>query len=371
MIRLLAFLTLLPGLALAQEDTPATSQPALAGPLEEEMPGELIIATREAPPFAFRGPDGAWTGISIDLLRVMADELDFTYALEEAELAEMIAGVGDGRYDASIAALSITPEREEVVDFTHPFYSTGLGIAVDTGSSGGWFRVLRNIFTWQFGAVLAGLSAVLLLAGAAIWAFERRGNNEEFRREPVRGLGDGFWWAAVTMTTVGYGDKSPRTLGGRIVGLIWMFTAMIIVASFTAAIAAALTVGQLGGRVADASDLASSRVGVVEGSSGAEEMQVRRISTRPYPSTGDGLAALANGELDAFVHDRPLLQFLMEEDFQGRVRVLPEPIGRQDYGIALPEGSELREPMNRALLAYVRSEDWGDVVARYIGSDPR
>ncbi|MGO2102628.1 MAG: ion channel [Psychroflexus halocasei] len=44
------------------------------------------------------------------------------------------------------------------------------------------------------------------------------------------------------MTTVGYGDKSPLSLGGRIVGLIWMFMAVIILSSLTAGIASALTV---------------------------------------------------------------------------------------------------------------------------------
>ena len=353
----------------AQEESPSASQPALGGPTETgTAPDTLIVATREAPPFAFRGADGEWTGIALEMWAALADELDLSYRLEEASLDDMIAGTADGRYGAAVAALSITPAREERVDFTFPFYSTGLGIAVDPSADGGWLRVVRNFFTWQFLAVLAGLSAVLLAAGAAVWFFERRGNPDEFPRAPVKGLGDGFWWAAVTMTTVGYGDKSPRTLGGRIVGLVWMFTAMIIVASFTAAIAASLTVGQLGGRVAGLSDLDSVRVGAVADSSGFDDLAERRIDAARYDSVAAGLDALEAGRIDAFVHDRPLLLFTAREAREGRVRVLDETLGRQDYGIALPEGSDLRERLNRALLAYVRSPNWGALTRRYLGA---
>ncbi len=367
-------LCLLPLAAAAQDETPNRAQSDVGAAAEDgaATDAELTVATRQAPPFAFRDGDGAWTGIAIDLWAAVADELDLRYRLVAAEsLYDMITGTAAGRYDAAIAAVSITPAREAEVDFTFPFYATGLGIAVDPAATGGWLRVLRNIFTWQFAVVLAGLSAVLLAAGVAVWLFERRGNDEEFRRDPVRGLGDGFWWAAVTMTTVGYGDKSPRTLGGRIVGLVWMFTAMIIVASFTAAIAASLTVGQLGARVAGVSDLDSVRVGVVADSSGAESLARRRIDAIRFDDVERGLDALRAGRIDAFVHDRPLLLWVAEQDRAGGVRILPDEIGREDYGIVLPEGADLREPLNRALLGYVRTPGWERITTDYLGAGAR
>ncbi|WP_422075552.1 transporter substrate-binding domain-containing protein [Tranquillimonas rosea] len=351
----------------AQEETPTETQPALGQAVEDGGTGPLRVATRTAPPFAFVGPDGEWTGIAIELFRAVADELDRSFTLEEVPLDDMIDGTAAGTYDAAIAALSITPGREERVDFSFPFYSTGLGIAVHPDPAGGWLRVVRNIFTWQFLAVLAGLSTVLVAAGGAVWAFERRGNNEEFHPDALHGIGDGFWWAAVTMTTVGYGDKAPRTLGGRIVGLIWMFTAMLIVASFTAAIAASLTVGQLSQGISGIADLEDASVGVVSAATGADEMAARGIRARGFDTIEDGYDALAAGRIDAFLHDMPLLRWIALQEYQGEIQVLPDPIGRQDYGIALPEGDELREPINRALLAYIRSPEWQALVTRYLG----
>ena len=65
--------------------------------------------------------------------------------------------------------------------------------------------------------VVMALSFVLLLAAFGVWLFERKANAEQFGGSPARGLGAAFWWSAVTMTTVGYGDKAPQTKGGRLV----------------------------------------------------------------------------------------------------------------------------------------------------------
>ena len=351
------------GIAAAQGGTGSDQTTA-----DNAQSDPMIIATKDAPPFAFVGGDGEWTGIAIEAVNAIVADLGRTVEWREDTLDGMLAAVAAGDVDAAAAAITITPAREARLDFTFPYYTTGLGIAVDPNAGNGWFRVVRNLFTWQFAVAIATLSAVLLLAGAAVWAFER-GHNDEFPKDPARGLGDGFWWAAVTMTTVGYGDKAPRTTGGRIVGLIWMLTAMLIVASFTAAIAAALTVGSLGTPVQSIADLKNYRIGVVRGTTGAEEMAGRGMRTVRFDTLADGFDALLDGRLGAFVYDKPLMQYMALQEYEGAVLILEDTIGRQDYGIALPTGSPLREPMNRALLKYLRSDDWARVQTRYLGGN--
>ncbi|WP_255008643.1 transporter substrate-binding domain-containing protein [Roseovarius sp. M141] len=346
----------------------AQQQGAAPTPQSAQETGPLIIATKDVPPFAFVGAGGEWTGIAIDVVTAVAADLGRAVEWREDTLSGMLSAVEAGEVDAAAAAITITPAREAALDFTFPYYTTGLGIAVDPEAGTGWFQVVRNLFTWQFAVAIATLSTVLLIAGAAVWAFER-GHNEEFPKDTAQGLGDGFWWAAVTMTTVGYGDKAPRTLGGRIVGVIWMFTAMLIVASFTAAIAASLTVGSLGTPIQSVSDLKNYRVGVVSDTTGADEMAARGLRIAHYDNVADGFGALLEGQIGAFVYDKPLMQYIAMQNYEGEVRILEDAIGRQDYGIALPTDSELREPMNRALLTYLRSEDWTRVQTRYLGNN--
>ena len=100
-----------------------------------------------------------------------------------------------------------------------------------------------------------------LTAGAIVWLFESRGNPEMLGGGTVRGVGHGIWWAVVTLTTVGYGDKTPKTFGGRMLALIWMLASVVLIASFTAAIATHFTVSELKGKVRGLSDLPGVRVG--------------------------------------------------------------------------------------------------------------
>lgn len=142
---------------------------------------------------------------------------------------------------------------------------------------------------------------------------------------------------------------------------------MLIVASFTAAIAASLTVGSLGNSIQGMSDLKKYRVGVVTDTTGAEEMAARGVRLARYDNIQDGLQGLLDEKVAAFVYDKPLMQYVALGEFESEVQVLDDAIGRQDYGIALPTDSELREPMNRALLTYLRSDAWTRVLSRYLG----
>ena len=325
----------------------------------------IIVATRDAPPFALKASDGSWTGISIDLLDTMAERSGLTYRLEETDLEGMIAGVADGRFDAAIAAMTITADREEVIDFSHPFFQTGLGVAVAAEASAGLGGVTRALVSREFLTLVGLLTSVLLVVGTLAWAIETRRNPDMFERRPVRGIFSGFWWAAVTMTTVGYGDKAPVTVAGRILGVFWMFTALILTAAFTAHLAAALTAETLTSRVASPADLSRVRVGNIEGAASAEALADLGVRPRGYATVEAGLTDLAAGTIDAFVHDRPILIW-RAQDFSG-VRVTPIEFAPQNYGIVLPEDAELRERVNRVLLDVLDDPVWVDIQRRYLG----
>jgi len=326
----------------------------------------LIIATRQVPPFAMRDQDGNWRGIAIDLWAGIADSLAVDYRFTELGLTEMLDAVADRRVDAAVAALTITSDREQRVDFSHPFHTSGLGIAVQQRPGGGVMIVLQRLLSWQFLAVLSGLLALLTAVGVVIWLAERRANTQ-FARGPVKGIGAGLWWSAVTMTTVGYGDKAPATLVGRVVAIIWMFAGIIIISSFTAAITTALTVGKLDQSIKHIDDLYRARVLTLNGSTSDAYLSSNRVRHQTVATLPEGLELLARGEADALVHDAPILKHLIAELHPGTLRVLPQVLQRQDYGIALPQGSPARERVNEALLQIIRSDDWQDRLEQYLG----
>ena len=329
--------------------------------------GTLIVATRHVPPFSIKQDDGSWQGISIELWRQIADRLDLEYRFREMGLKEMLDAVQRHEVDAAVAALTITSEREQRMDFTHPFLSTGLGIAVPHSAGSGWLAVTQRFFSTRFLKVVTALLGILLLIGILVWFFERR-RNAQFGGTPAQGIGSGLWWSAVTMTTVGYGDKSPQTLGGRAVALVWMFASIIIISSFTAAIATALTIGELGGKVQGKDDLARARISSVADSTSAQYLLQAKLSFRTESSLPDALEYLTNGAGDAVVYDAPIMRYQVRYKYAGRLSVLPGSFARQDYGIALPTASPYRETINQALLEELNTQTWEDLMFSYLGN---
>lgn len=328
--------------------------------------GKMVVATKEAPPFVIKNEKGEFEGISITLFEEIAKARNLQFEYAETELSDMISGLESGKYDASIAALTVNADRETRIDFTHPYYTTGLAIAVPKDESR-LMAAISGFFSWKFFVALGGLCLLLLAVGLVVWLAERKGNKEQFGGGTAKGIGAGFWWAAVTMTTVGYGDKSPVTLGGRIVGFIWMFAAIIIISSFTAAIATSLTVSQLQTKVQGVDDLPGVKVLTLANSASASFLDNRNIDYKTVETVNDGLAALQKGNADALVYDKPILSYRINQDFSEEVTVLPDVIDRQDYSIGLPEGSKMREDFNTSLLRIINTQEWQQSVDDYLG----
>jgi ABC-type amino acid transport substrate-binding protein len=99
----------------------------------------MVVATKDAPPFAFKGPDGQWTGIAIELWERIADKLAVHSSFKEyGTVPDMLAAVADGSANTAVAAITVTSEREKTADFTQPYYGSGLGVAVPTNKEIEW-----------------------------------------------------------------------------------------------------------------------------------------------------------------------------------------------------------------------------------------
>jgi len=327
----------------------------------------MTIATRQAPPFAFKGADGQWSGIAIELWNRIAEQNRFDFRYVELGLTEMLDAVSAGRVDGAAAALTITSDRERIIDFSHPFHSSGLAIAVpyrDTNP----LPLITRFISPAFLAVVGALLALLIVVGILIWLAERRGN-AQFRKAPLSGIGAGLWWSAVTMTTVGYGDKAPTSILGRMIAMVWMFAGLIVISTFTAAITTALTVNELDASIDGIDDLRLKRVVALAGSTSESFLADEGIRDRTVASLPEALGQLASGQADAVVHDAPILRYEVRERFPQQLRVLPFVLRHQAYGIALPPGSDIREPVNVALIEIIRSNDWSSLLEGYLGRD--
>lgn len=325
----------------------------------------LTVGVKSSPPFIIANEAASYTGLSIDLWETVSDRLGLNYRYKEYDLSGLLQALESGEVDVAISPLTVTSERLERFPFSQPYYITNLAIATQSKSGGSFWAFIQNFFSRQFFAAIGLLLLVILIFGVLEWLFERKRNSEEFGGG-ARGVWEGLWWSAVTMTTVGYGDRSPKTVGGRVVALVWMFTAIIIISGFTASIASALTVQNLGSDISNLSDLKHLSVGTVQGSSSAAFLEQHGIGYQGANTIEEGMTQLQTGALDAFVYDRPILRYIIQRDLlSDELQVLPNQFLTQYYAFAFPRGSKLVNTINPVILDVINDITWNAMMRKY------
>jgi ABC-type amino acid transport substrate-binding protein len=328
----------------------------------------LKVAVYDAPPYGHVEPDGSVDGVSVDLWRRVAESLGREYHLVPVtQMEAVLQGLERKDYDVAIGAITITPARLARVDFSYPTHRSGAAVAVreDTGP----VAALAS-----YGSVLAELAplimltfALLIVMGVAMWVAERpmRPHNHESAVDTLR---DGVYWAVVTMTTVGYGDKTPKTTAGRVIAVVWMLASVALISILSTSIVSRMTAERVVGglRVTEA-NLAGKRLAAVAHSSGAEYLDERHLRYAPFDELSAALAALSHGEADAVVNSVGALQYLISTRFKGAIRP-PQGVLEPAYmAIALPPGSPLKKKLDEALVGITASQEWRQVEDGYFG----
>lgn len=356
---------LLPLALLACSAAHATAPATASSSATSSRP--LVVGVKVAPPFVIADGDH-YRGLSIDLWQEAAADHGWHYTYKAYDLDNLLNAVQHGKVDVALGAITATAEREKRMDFAHPITSSGLGVAVRNEGGSGWLAVAQALISPAFLSVIGTLVLLLLVVGLLVWALEHKRNPEQFGGSKTEGIFSGFWWAMVTMTTVGYGDLAPRSVPGRILGMVWMLAALIVVSFFTASITSALTVGQLSNRITTADDLGHVRVVSIAGSTSGNWLERNHDNYVHADSLHEALSMLADGKADAVVYDAPLLRWQIHRNYSG-LRVLPLRLERQDYAFALPNGSPLREQLDTSLLQRINAPDWPQRLKKYFGND--
>jgi len=317
------------------------------------------VVTRNIEPFSFE-KDGRRVGFAMELWDNVARELKLDYTLTTAESAKkMVEAVQNKTAEVGVGALSITAEREKVIDFSQPFYESGLAIVV--ANKGGGFAdvvwsVLGNVFNWKLllGVVVA--IAVMFVISHLVWMYEHPVNEEMWPRSYLAGMGESFWWTLSIFLVGGADNKGPVGLGGRIVATIWMLASVIAVSLLTALLSAAFTVNSLNSDIKGPDDLPGRAVATVGGSTAETWLQKlgipggEKVKVQPYADVPACLDALKSGKVKAVVYDAPILKYYVAKSSGADFALVDGLFERNNYGFALQQDSPLRERINQALL---------------------
>ncbi|UCD82328.1 MAG: transporter substrate-binding domain-containing protein [Desulfobacterales bacterium] len=327
---------------------------------------KLLVGVVAAPPAYMKTADNRWKGFGVEIWQAVAQNLGVDFEFREFSSIEPLLTALEKKEIDAIPSLAVSDRFESILDFSQSYLKSGLSIAVPAeGEDYRWMNVIKSIFSLQILKAVGLMFLMSLIVGAIVWSFEKRRNSEMFGDDYIKGIGHGIWWAMVTMTTVGYGDKAPKTAGGRIFAVIWMIFSIVFIAGFTATITTQLTLIELRGKVHGFNDLYHVRVGSISGSEGFAFLTKKGVAVIPFENSQKGLAAVAGGRIDAFVQDEKILHYLVKKDFPGQVQVIGENFDEYFVSIALQRNSPLRKPINQALLKFMETASWTELLNRY------
>ncbi|XP_071037366.1 glutamate receptor ionotropic, kainate 2-like isoform X4 [Parasteatoda tepidariorum] len=349
----------------------------------------LRVTTIEADPYvmvkentSLKGNE-RFHGFCIDLLHAIADRLQFDYAIElvpDRKYGAVDTSNGDWNgmvrellvknADLAVAPMTINYARESVIDFTKPFMNLGIGIL---------FKLPKNmpVRLFSFMSPLAVdiwlyvLAAYVLVSGTMFivarfspyeWQNPHPCVTECDVMENQFSLGNSFWFTIVTLMHQGC-DLNPKATSTRIIGAIWWFFTLIMISSYTANLAAFLTVERMITPIESVEDLAEqSKIsyGTLEGGSTMTFFRDSKIETylkmwrfmesRPgvfVSSYEEGVQRVLEGNY-AFLMESTMLDYMVQRDCN--LTQVGGLLDSKGYGIATPMGSPWRDKISLAIL---------------------
>jgi len=329
----------------------------------------LKVGVGGTPPFLIEGENDKFRGLVIDIWEEIAFVNDFEYELIlYTETQEALDAIATGELDLLLGPFTITAERLQDVNFTQPFFVSSLGVVVQQESPTIWNRV-RPFFRKAALSSVGALLICLFLVGNGMWLVERHHNPEQFPKQYLRGVASGMWFAFVTLTTVGYGDQTPKTSTGRFITGIWMLISLIAVSSLIGGLASAFTLA-LSELPADSlsqpEDMQGKRMAVVTGTTGetwAAEYQAKLVQCS---SLEDAISLVVEGKAEGAIFGRPTLEYYLSQNPDVPLQLADFRLNSENLGFVFPHESLLGVPLNLTIVKFKENGTLQGITDRWL-----
>uniref|UniRef100_A0A671Q7T2 Glutamate receptor n=1 Tax=Sinocyclocheilus anshuiensis TaxID=1608454 RepID=A0A671Q7T2_9TELE len=323
-------------------------------------------------------------GFCIDLLKELASILGFSFEIhlvpdgkygfqdDKGQWNGMIKEIMEHRADLAVAPLTITFMREKAIDFSKPFLNTGISILYrrPNSTNSGFFSFLNpmtpDIWVYILLAYL-GVSCVLFVIARFSpyeWYDAHPCNPGSDVVENNFTLLNSFWFGVGSLMQQG-SELMPKALSTRIIGGIWWFFTLIIISSYTANLAAFLTVERMESPVDSADDLAKQtkiEYGVVKDGATMSFFKKSRVSTfekmwafMSSRQSTSFVKSIEDGIQRVLKSDYALLMESTTIEYVTRKNCNLTQVGgivdSKGYGIGTPKGSPYRDKITIAILS--------------------
>lgn len=312
--------------------------------------GTLRIAIAPVAPFVL--PQAVTPeGFSVDIWNEVARRMHVNFTWRRvATQPELLPAVQDGDADVAIAAITMTPEREKIVDFSLPYFDSGLQIMVRARNDNTFLDTFWSIPWLPIGQLLGISVVIIFILANLVWLMERK-RERNLQKPYFRAIGEGLWVTMLIIATGEHGDRDAAGVARRVLVPAMWLVGVVLIAQLTATVTSSQTVARLQSNIRGPDDLPGKTIGTVPGTTAAEYLTQRGISFVDLTNANDGFRMLMQGDVQAIVYDAPTLQYWAARRGSGALAVVGPIFRPEKYGIAIANGSPLRKSINETLLA--------------------
>lgn len=312
--------------------------------------------------------EGNPTGFEIDVLDRIAERsgISINYEVYD-EFTALLKDVERGRIDMASAGISITGKREETMDFTHPHMNSGLVILTRKNTKASPFRIIMTYLVNMRGTLLL-LFGFLLTCSILIWFFER--GKTSFNDNFFRGVLDGIYWVNTTMSTVGYGDKTPTTWRGKFFAVLVMWVGITIVFPYVVASMTNVFTAEVDAySIKSIKDLENRIVATKKGSTAEKFIKNICPHRKSEPALQSCYENLEQGTVDAVVFDMPAVKHYLNNGGKKKCMIVGDMFDKQAYGFALQNGSKWRKILNIEILEFMKTKEFQSLYKKWFQNE--
>uniref|UniRef100_A0A8D8RZG8 Glutamate receptor ionotropic, NMDA 3A n=2 Tax=Cacopsylla melanoneura TaxID=428564 RepID=A0A8D8RZG8_9HEMI len=316
-------------------------------------------------------------GLSMDLLENIAQELEFDFHLyivadglfgskvrenQKDKWSGVVGDLATGTAHMSFAALSVSSTRSEVIDYTVPYFYSGVSFLAAPKHTTD-IPLLAFLLPFSFELWIAIFTSLHVTAVAvAIYEWHSPFGLNPWGRQRSKNftMASALWamWGLLCGHLVQY--KAPKSWPNKFLINVWGGFSVIFVASYTANIAALIAGLFFVSGVGDQNDrsLLSQRVATAKASAAEyyihrtnqllwEHMQRFKVNT-----VAEGVQKLKNGSLDILIADTPILDYYRATDHGCKLQKIGESINDDTYAVGLTKGFPLKDSISAVISKY-------------------
>lgn len=321
------------------------------------------------PPFVMKDGD-TLSGMAIELWEKLAltGNLASDYR-EFPTIRALLNAAARGEVDVAVANLTITRDRAERVDFSHPWFDSGLRLMIKGNPHPDFWEMMFGLKDTGHLRVYLGLAAVIFAATLLLTLFDRR-FDKEFPRSWTHGLAESFHAVVGVAMTGRVVRKNVLGALGRFMAALWMIVGVAVIAYITSSVTSVMTAVSIENQIDDASELGGRIVGVFSGSIAEDYAEDENLRMLEFPGIDAAAAALHAERIDAVIADAPVLEYFVHSHPETDLEVIGAIFDPEKYGFAFPPGSPLLRRVTLDLLAAHEDGSLDALRDNYFGEHP-